>query len=202
MEKLFRVYPDKGKYIPGILPNGKRIEDVTDLPLNRIEFLRCKAMATVFALVGNPPKEINVQNDTYEDAILLFDEMVNTLEKIDDTFSNKDKVEDDKKVETVIEKETESVEENSDEIVTEEDPVETITDEEPELNEKETITENEETAKKESLESEEELDDSGKKENENKQYDNRLEPTSSNKNKGYQSFDKKRNNNNNNKNKK
>lgn len=194
MEKLFRVYPDKGKYIPGILPNGKRIEDVTDLPLNRIEFLRCKAMATVFALVGNPPKEINVQNDTYEDAILLFDEMVNTLEKIDDTFSNKDKVEDDKKVETVIEKETESVEENSDEIVTEEDPVETITDEEPELNEKETITENEETAKKESLESEEELDDSGKKENENKQYDNRLEPTSSNKNKGYQSFDKKRNN--------
>lgn len=189
MEKLFRVYPDKGKYIPGILPNGKRIEDVTDLPLNRIEFLRCKAMATVFALVGNPPKEINVQNDTYEDAILLFDEMVNTLEKIDDTFSNKDKVEDDKKVETVIEKETESVEENSDEIVTEEDPVETI-------------TENEETAKKESLESEEELDDSGKKENENKQYDNRLEPTSSNKNKGYQSFDKKRNNNNNNKNKK
>lgn len=199
MEKLFRIYPDKGKYIPGILPNGKRIEDVTDLPLNRIEFLRCKAMATVFALVGNPPKEINVQNDTYEDAILLFDEMVNTLEKIDDTFSNKDKVEDDKKVETVIKKETESVEENSDEIVTEEDPVETITDEEPELNEKETITENEETAKKESLESEEELDDSGKKENENKQYDNRLEPTSSNKNKGYQSFDKKRNNNNNNK---
>lgn len=195
MEKLFRIYPDKGKYIPGILPNGKRIEDVTDLPLNRIEFLRCKAMATVFALVGNPPKEINVQNDTYEDAILLFDEMVNTLEKIDDTFSNKDKVEDDKKVETVIEKETESVEENSDEIVTEEDPVETITDEEPELNEKETITENEETAKKESLESEEELDDSGKKENENKQYDNRLEPTSSNKNKGYQNFDKKRNNN-------
>lgn len=195
MEKLFRVYPDKGKYIPGILPNGKRIEDVTDLPLNRIEFLRCKAMATVFALVGNPPKEINVQSDTYEDAILLFDEMVNTLEKIDDIFSNKDKVEDDKKVETVIEKETESVEENSDEIVTEEDPVETIADEEPELNEEETITENEETAKKESLESEEELDDSGKKENENKQYDNRLEPTSSNKNKGYQNFDKKRNNN-------
>ena len=32
-----------------------------------------------------------------------------------------------------------------------------------------------------------------KKENENKQYDNRLEPTSSNKDKGYQSFDKKRN---------
>lgn len=199
MEKLFRVYPDKGKYIPGILPNGKRIEDVTDLPLNRIEFLRCKAMATVFALVGNPPKEINVQSDTYEDAILLFDEMVNNLKKIDDTFSNKDKVEDDKKVETVIEKETESVKENSDEIVTEKDPVETIADEKPELNEKETITENEETAKEESLESEEGLDDSGKKENENKQYDNRLEPTSSNKNKGYQSFDKKRNSNNKNK---
>lgn len=199
MKKLFRVYPDKGKYIPGILPNGKRIEDVTDLPLNRIEFLRCKAMATVFALVGNPPKEINVQSDTYEDAILLFDEMVNTLEKIDDTFSSKDKVEDDKKVETVIEKETESVEENSDKIVTEKDPVETIADEKPELNKEETITENEETAKEESLESEEELDDSGKKENENKQYDNRLEPTSSNKNKGYQSFDKKRNNNNKNK---
>lgn len=199
MEKLFRVYPDKGKYIPGILPNGKRIEDVTDLPLNRIEFLRCKAMATVFALVGNPPKEINVQSDTYEDAILLFDEMVNNLKKIDDTFSNKDKVEDDKKVETVIEKETESVEENSDEIVTEKDPAETIADEESELNKEETDTENEETAKEESLESEKGLDDSGKKENENKQYDNRLEPTSSNKNKGYQSFDKKRNSNNKNK---
>lgn len=182
MEKLFRVYPDKGKYISGILPNGKRIEDVTDLPLNRIEFLRCKAMATVFALVGNPPKEINVQCDTYEDAMLLFDEIVNTLEKIDNTFSisNKDKVEDNKKVETIIKKETKSVEENFDEIVTEEDSIETI-------------TENEETVEEEPLESEEKLDNSGKKENKNKQYDNRLEPTSSNKDKGYQSFDKKRN---------
>lgn len=195
MEKLFRVYPDKGKYISGILPNGKRIEDVTDLPLNRIEFLRCKAMATVFALVGNPPKEINVQCDTYEDAMLLFDEMVNTLEKIDNTFSisNKDKVEDNKKVETIIEKETKSVEKNFDEIVTEEDSKETITDEELELNEEETITENEEIVEEEPLESEEKLDSSGKKENENKRYDNRLEPTSSNKDKGYQSFDKKRN---------
>ena len=83
--------------------------------------------------------------------------MVNTLEKIDNTFSisNKDKVEDNKKVETIIEKETKSVEENFDEIVTEEDSIETITDEELELNKEETITENEEIVEEEPLESEE-----------------------------------------------
>ena len=75
MSNIFRIKPSRNNYIPDVLPNGKRIEDVTDMPLNRNEFLKCRAYADVFALIGNPPKEIFVSNKTYEEAVALFDEI-------------------------------------------------------------------------------------------------------------------------------
>ena len=79
MEKMFRIYPDNGKYIPDVLPNGKKIENVTDMPLNRAEFLKCKAYATICALVGEPPKEVIVNTKTYEEAVAVFNGMKDTV---------------------------------------------------------------------------------------------------------------------------
>ena len=93
---MFRIYPDTGKYIPDVLPNGKKIENVTDMPLNRAEFLKCKAYATICALVGEPPKEVIVNTKTYEEAVAVFNGMKDTVEEIQkavDEIAAKNKVE-------------------------------------------------------------------------------------------------------------
>lgn len=69
----FKIYPENGRYIAGILPNGKKIEDPVVMPLNEKEYLRCRSMGNIFALIGNPPEEVPTVGMDYEDAMKLFD---------------------------------------------------------------------------------------------------------------------------------
>ena len=109
--KQFKVCPDKGKYIPDILPNGKRIEEPVVIPLNEREFLRCRSSAMIFALVGEPPIEVATTGLSYEEAMDLF----NT------EFPEQKSVEDDKEpVESKVE--ADQAEEGVQESLKEEDP--------------------------------------------------------------------------------
>lgn len=72
----FKICPESGRYISGILPNGKRIEEPIVLPLNEREYIRCRSMATIFAMVGEPPKEVPTTGLSYEDALGLFNTVV------------------------------------------------------------------------------------------------------------------------------
>lgn len=77
----FKICPESGRYISGILPNGKRIEEPIVLPLNEREYIRCRSMATIFAMVGEPPKEVPTTGLSYEDALGLFDAVVEIPEE-------------------------------------------------------------------------------------------------------------------------
>lgn len=70
--KYFEIHPNKP--IPNILPNHKRIESVTTLPLSRKEFLRCMNYATLYAVVGED--KLLVTEMDYDKALALFDKQV------------------------------------------------------------------------------------------------------------------------------
>lgn len=71
-KKIFEIHPKKP--ISGILPNNKRISEVTRMPLSRLEFLRCMNFGTVYAVVGED--RVLVTETNYDKALALFDKHV------------------------------------------------------------------------------------------------------------------------------
>lgn len=69
MDKIFEIHPKRP--ISGILPDMKRIMEVTRMPLSKAEFLRCMNAATLYAIVEND--KILVTSLDYEKALSLFD---------------------------------------------------------------------------------------------------------------------------------
>lgn len=69
MDKIFEIHPKRP--ISGILPDMKRIMEVTRIPLSKAEFLRCMNAATLYAIVEND--KILVTSLDYEKALSLFD---------------------------------------------------------------------------------------------------------------------------------
>ena len=69
MDKIFEIHPKRP--ISGILPDMKRIMEVTRMPLSKAEFLRCMNAATLYAIVEND--KILVTSLDYEKALFLFD---------------------------------------------------------------------------------------------------------------------------------
>ena len=69
MDKIFEIHPKRP--ISGILPDMKRIIEVTRMPLSKAEFLRCMNAATLYAIVEND--KILVTSLDYEKALSLFD---------------------------------------------------------------------------------------------------------------------------------
>lgn len=68
MENIFEIHPKHP--ISGVLPNMKRIMDVTRMPLSKKEFLRCMNSATLYAVVGED--KILVTSLDYDKAMSLF----------------------------------------------------------------------------------------------------------------------------------
>lgn len=68
MENIFEIHPKRP--ISGVLPNMKRIMDVTRMPLSKKEFLRCMNSATLYAVVGED--KILVTSLDYDKAMSLF----------------------------------------------------------------------------------------------------------------------------------
>lgn len=77
MDHLYKIYPRVD--ISGILPNNKRINKPTVLPLNRKEFFKCMAFGEVYACIGK--KEILIKELDFDKAEALF--------KDNETFSVK-----------------------------------------------------------------------------------------------------------------
>lgn len=69
MDKIFEIHPKRP--ISGILPDMRRIMEVTRMPLSKAEFLRCMNAATLYAIVEND--KILVTSLDYEKALSLFD---------------------------------------------------------------------------------------------------------------------------------
>lgn len=69
MENIFEIHPKRP--ISGVLPDMKRIMDITRMPLSKAEFLRCMNSATLYAVVGDD--KILVTSLDYEKALSLFD---------------------------------------------------------------------------------------------------------------------------------
>lgn len=77
MDKIFEIHPKRP--ISGILPDMKRIMEVTRMPLSKAEFLRCMNAATLYAIVEND--KILVTSLDYEKALSLFDTHVEYKDK-------------------------------------------------------------------------------------------------------------------------
>ena len=134
----FKVCPEPGKYISGVLPVG-RIEEPTVISLNEREYLRCRSMANIFAIVGNPPREVSTNGLSYEEAMSLF-ETDQSVTSTDNTVLTAEEVS-----ESVEEQKTEtrvSVNSEVKETVTEE--IEVSTEPEQEVSEQESVDEDKE----------------------------------------------------------
>ena len=76
MKRLYKVCPNKNKYISGILPSNKRIVEPTYVEdLSKGEFLRCMALGKVYAIIDG--EDVQIKSHDYDAALKLFPEIGN-----------------------------------------------------------------------------------------------------------------------------